>query len=143
MTASRIHRRCVCLIVLGLLAGAAGCGEQRYAVSGKVAFADGTPLDAGTVMGETTLADGKTIMVQSSIAPDGTFSLGAERPGDGVPPGKYKLLVAPRAMSEVEERTLAPFIDRKWVRFESSGLELDVTASKTDFNITVTRPKGR
>jgi hypothetical protein len=143
MTASRIHRRRICLIALGLLVGAIGCGEQRYAVSGKVAFADGTPLDAGTVMGETTLADGKKTMVQSSIGSDGSFSLGTEKPGDGVPPGKYKLLVAPRAMSEMEERTMPPFIDRKWERFESSGLELDVTASKTDFNITVTKPKGR
>jgi len=46
-------------------------------------------------------------------------------------------------MSEVEERSLPPFIDKKWERFDSSGLELDVTAPKSDFNITITRPKAR
>ena len=126
-----------------VVASSAGCGQTRFPVSGKVLFSDGSPLDAGTVMGEATLEGGKTVMVQGNIAKDGYFSLGTDKPGDGVPPGKYKLLVAPRAMSELEERTLPPFIDKKWERFDSSGLELDVTAAKTDFNITITKPKSR
>ena len=131
------------LLAAVLLCCAAGCGQSRYPVSGKVLFADGAPLDAGTIMGEATLEGGKTVMVQGNIEKDGSFSLGTDKPGDGVPPGKYKLLVAPRAMSEVEERSLPPFIDKKWERFDSSGLELDVTAPKSDFNITITRPKAR
>src|SRR5581483_5437642 len=98
----------------------------RYPVTGTVKFDDGKPLETGNLICEGVI-DGKTVMARGAILADGTFTLGTLRPGDGVRPGKYRVLVSPRGLSEAELAQFGPTIDHKFESFETSGLTLEVT----------------
>jgi len=131
--------------VLGplVLLFAAGCGSGRYPVSGLVTYEDGTPVEAGTVIGEAAV-DGKPAGVQGNIEKDGTFTWGADRPGDGALPGTYKVVVMPRALGDSElAEGKRPAVDGKYTKFETSGLSFEVKPQKNEFNITVSRPKSK
>src|SRR6478735_4831142 len=78
-----------------------GCGSGRYPVTGRVTYEDGSPVEAGTVIGEATV-DGKAVGVQGNIEKDGTFSWGADRAGDGALPGNYKVAVMPVALGDAD-----------------------------------------
>jgi hypothetical protein len=135
-------RRFVSLFLLAL----AGCGSGRYPVIGRVTYEDGSPVEAGTVIGETTV-DGKPLSVQGNIEKDGTFRWGTEKAGDGAPPGTYRVIVMPVPLgdSELAEGKL-PAVDSKYTRYETSGITFEVKPEKNVLNITVTRPrrpKGR
>src|SRR5581483_10033784 len=84
-----------------LLAALPGCGSRRYPVTGSVNFDDGKPLEPGNLICERVIG-GKTVMARGTILADGTFVLGTQRPGDGVLPGRYRVLVSPRGLSEAE-----------------------------------------
>ena len=76
------------LLTCGLLAlfvALPGCGSRRASVTGKVTYEDGTPVEAGSVIGEATV-DGKLVAVQATIKKDGSFSWGGDREGDGALP---------------------------------------------------------
>jgi hypothetical protein len=134
-----LRRSSVYLIPLLLCCG---CGSGRVAVSGTVIYEDGSPVPEGTVCGE--LVDGGTDMVQGIIH-NGTFSLGTMRPGDGVKPGRYKILIQCRGLGDAEKAAgKQPAIDGKYRAYETSGLTLDVTTARRDVVFTVSRPgKGR
>jgi len=120
---------------------ATGCGSGRYSVSGRVTYEDGTPLPAGTVIGEATV-DGKPVRVQGNIESDGSFSWGTERPADGALPGLYRVIVMPRALGDAEMAAgKRPDVEGKFAKFETSGLRFEVKPQRNEFNITVTRPK--
>jgi hypothetical protein len=127
-----------------LLAGlSAGCNSGRYPVGGRVAYEDGTPVEAGTVIGEATV-DGKTVGVQGVIAKDGTFGWGTEKAGDGALPGKYKVIVVPVALGDGElAEGKEPAVDGKYANYDTSGLSFEVKPEKNEFNIKVSRPKSR
>ena len=125
-----------------LLLAATGCGPNQFSVTGKVTFPDGSPLEEGIVICETTDGD-KTIMARGTLKKDGTFKLGTTEPGNGAPAGKYRVLVVPRALSEYERNVRPPFIDSKYERFESSGLSLEVVNGPRELLITVTKPQEK
>jgi hypothetical protein len=133
-------RRPVTLAALTLLAGVAGCGTRLHPVSGRVLFDDGSPLKEGQVVCEMKEGE-KTVMARGTLQPDGTFQLGTREPGDGARPGKYRVAVVPRSLTEAEASKVPPIIDPKFEKFETSGLELDVKEGPNELNITVTRPK--
>ena len=128
-----------CLIALLLCCG---CGSGRVTISGTVVYEDGSPVAEGTVCGE--LVDGGRDMVQGTIR-NGAFSLGTMKPGDGVRPGKYKILIQCRALGDAEKAAgRHPAIDGKYGAYETSGLTLDATAARRDVVFTLSRPgKGR
>jgi hypothetical protein len=128
------------LAALALLLGSAGCGSGRYPVTGRVVFDDGTPLDEGIVICEMKEGN-RPVLARGSLGRDGTFRLGTQRPGDGVRPGKYRVLVVPRGLTQAERSTRAPIIDPRFEHFETSGLTLEVKDGKQVLNITVTRPQ--
>ena len=141
MTGRSMRRLRVLIPVLALLA--VGCASGRYPVSGRVTYEDGTPVEEGTVIGEATV-DGKAVGVQGGIGKDGSFSWGSDRPGDGAPPGTYKVLVMPRALGDAEmSEGKQPAVAGKYTKFESSGLTFEVKPEKNVFNITVSRPKSK
>src|SRR5436190_24088854 len=82
------------------LAAISGCGGPNlYPVEGKVVFADGTPLAAGTVVFKPK--DPKAVMSpRGIIRAAGKFRASTLKEGDGAPPGDYQVLIAPEAVIE-------------------------------------------
>jgi hypothetical protein len=117
-----------------------GCGTGKYPVRGRVTLDDGTPLTRGMVVFESL--DG-TQGARGMIKPDGRYELSSAVPGDGVRPGRYRVLVSALDMSDVpdEQKTLA--FDVKYTRFQTSGLEVEVKAGRNDVPIELSRPVRR
>ena len=117
-----------------------GCGTGKYPVRGRVTLDDGTPLSRGLVVFESL--DG-TQGARGMIQPDGRYELSSARPGDGVRPGRYRVLVSALDMSDVpDEQKSLPF-DVKYTRFQTSGLEVEVKAGRNDVPIELSRPARR
>src|SRR5262245_21733529 len=140
----RILSRLSVLAPLLLLAAlGAGCGSGRYPVTGRVSYPDGTPVEAGTVVAEATV-DGKAVGVQGNIGKDGSFRMGADRPGDGALPGQYRVLVMPVALSDLElSQGKAPAVDGKFASYQTSGLTFEIKPQRNVLDITVSRPKPK
>jgi hypothetical protein len=130
------------LILAAVALAACGCGG-RAAVTGRVTYPDGSPVESGSVVAEGT-AGGKPVLVQGTINKDGTFRLGGDRPGDGVLPGSYKVAVHPEYVPDEERaKGVLPAVDGKYTRYASSGFALEVPAGGTELNLKVTRPDPR
>lgn len=131
------------LAPLYLLVLASGCSSGRYPVTGHVTYEDGSPLAAGTVIGEATV-DGKPVSVQGIVEPDGSFSLGTQRPGDGALPGNYRVIVMPVALGDSELAAgKVPAVDGKFTKFNSSGFTCEVKPEPNVLNLTVTLAKPK
>jgi hypothetical protein len=142
MSRSILPRARVLVPVL-LAALTAGCGSGRYPVAGRVAYEDGSPVEAGTVIGEATV-DGRLVGVQGNIEPDGTFAWGSDRPGDGAPAGLYRVVVMPVALGDSElAEGKHPAVDGKYTKYDTSGITFEVKPGRNELNITVTRPKPK
>lgn len=127
-----------------LLLVASGCGSGRYPVTGRVTYEDGSPVDGGTVIGEATVG-GKQVGVQGRIEKDGTFTLGADKPGDGALPGEYRIIITPVALGDSELAAgKRPGVSGKYGKYETSGLTFEVKPQKkNELNIIVTKPEPR
>ena len=118
-----------------------GCGDRQYPVHGTVTLEDGTPVTRGMIICER-YDGGEPITAQGAIQPDGTYRLGTARPGDGLPPGRYKVLINPMDLSDLpDEKKDIPF-DAKYLNFKSSGLELEVKGD-TDYPIRLAKRAHR
>jgi hypothetical protein len=133
------NRRCVSVVLL-LLFAVAGCesGIKLYPVRGTVTLEDGTPLAKGMVIFESKDAESR-LTARGEVASDGSYQLSTHKPGDGVPPGKYRVHINPLNLSEVsdEEKNL-PY-DRKYTNVETSGLEYEVKPEPNGFSIRLLR----
>lgn len=143
-------------ILLLLCVFSLGCGDKQN-LSGKVTFPDGTPLHCGIVFFTTD-----SYLSRGAIREDGTFTVGSEKSGDGIPPGTYKVYIQGAIEEEllpdndstnakpVDEfstsrgsvRNIAPaklLIHPKYTRRETTPLEIVIPGEK-QFNITVEPP---
>jgi len=121
---------------------AAGCGG-RYDVTGRVVYEDGSPVPAGTVLAEGTIG-GKLVALQGNIEPDGSFTLGGLKPGDGALPGRYRAAVMPVALGDSERAAgKIPAVDGRYGQFETSDLSFEVKPEKNEILLTVRKPKSR
>jgi hypothetical protein len=127
-------------VLLGALTALAGCGPRQYPVQGKVTLEDGAPLTKGMVVFEST--DGAR-MARGMIQSDGSYELSTARPGDGLRPGRYRVLVSALDMADVPDEQKALPFDVKYTRFQTSGLEAEVKATTNDIPIQLTRKAGR
>ena len=137
------------LIALLMLLGMAGCGPRHpaatYPVSGKVVFADGTPLaSGGVVLCESVAAEGQPAFnARGAIQSDGTFRLSTFGEGDGAVAGKHRVLVrAKRDAADYLEKGVIPrpVVDPQSERYETSGLEFTVEQGNNQFTLVVKRP---
>jgi hypothetical protein len=134
--------------VLALFASAtvAGCGgKATYPVHGEIAYKDGSdvaPLAGGQIVFEPADPDQPKVSARGFIKPDGTFEMSTYREGDGVPPGKYRVMVAPPPFFPGRKRDLEPpvLFNERYRDFATSGLEIAVTGPITDYKIIVQRP---
>ncbi len=116
----------------------AGCGGGLQPVKGKVTLPDGKPAAGSQVVFESE-QEGKKISARGDVGPDGSYELSTYKPGDGVPPGRYKVQVNPPAMVNAEGPYNSPF-NAKYSSFQSSGLEFEVKrGAKNEFPIQVTK----
>ena len=135
------------IAALLLLSLSVGCGGNA-SVTGKVTFADGTPLTEGHVIFESS-----TLAARGAIQNDGTYSL---RTGDdsGIPRGSYQVSITGFGAASVQSvpgtgggqsgPQMRPVfrespIDRKYYLPETSGLTCEVKG-RTVYNITVEPP---
>ncbi len=120
-----------------------GCSSSRFPVKGKVHYADGSPVEAGSVIAEATI-DGKLVGIQGNIEKDGTFKMGGDQPGDGALPGSYRVIVMPVSLGDSELAAgKTPAVDGKFSRFDSSGITFEVKDKEVDVDIPVTKPKSK
>src|SRR4051794_23699741 len=101
MVSSSRRRRLFAGTALLLCLSASGCGARMYPVTGTITLADGSPLTKGLVVFETTGA--RPVMARGNVDADGTYHLSTNKPGDGVPPGKYRVLINPMDMSDLPD----------------------------------------
>ncbi len=127
--------------LITLLLGAAGCGPALCPVRGTVTLADGKPLGEGMVVFESQNLE-PPVTARGPVQGDGRFELSTFRPGDGVRPGRYRALVAPKDdPNAVDRKPKPPPFDRRYAEFATSGLEFEVTASgPNDFPIKLSAP---
>ncbi|MDR2168531.1 MAG: hypothetical protein LBP59_00120 [Planctomycetaceae bacterium] len=115
----------------------AGCGSN-VKVSGKVTFADGSPVEKGKVVFENN-----QYSFFGTIQKDGTFRLGRYKDGDGIVAGKYQVAVNSFTTSVGEN--LGPdttyFVAEKFRSTKTSGIEFDIQQKTTDISIIVEPPK--
>jgi hypothetical protein len=81
--------RVVLVLFVAIFASQSGCGPKLHKAGGSVKV-DGKPIDQGTV-GFYPVVPGRPSMAE--VQPDGTFELSYLNPGDGLPPGEYKVTI--------------------------------------------------
>jgi hypothetical protein len=127
-------RRGLVALVACLGLGSAGCGDRFYPVRGTILLHDGTPLAKGLVIFER-IEGGPPASARGNLQADGRFELSTARPGDGVPLGRYRMVLNPLDGSDVpDEEKVLPF-DVKYVNFATSDLVFEVKAESNDFQI--------
>jgi hypothetical protein len=129
--------------IVGLmLLALVGCGGGKQPVRGNVTLDDGSPLTKGMVVFERT-DGGPPITARGEIQSDGRYELSTDKPSDGVPPGKYRVLINSLDLSDVpDEKKNLPF-DIKYLKFETSGLAYEVKSGANDYAIKLDRPKKK
>ncbi len=122
-----------------------GCNNFKD-LGGKVTFSDDkAPVPTGTIF----FATASTIS-QGAIKPDGTFTVGSFKVGDGLPPGEYQVFFG-GVESVSEEKlpdgtvrtTYTPLIDAKYMAAETSGLTFTVDGKAKRFDIELDRARSR
>ena len=121
------------LVSVLLVLSVCGCGEN-VPLKGKVTFSDdGSPLTRGTVIFVK-----ENFQSRGVIQPDGTFNVTSVNPGDGLPPGTYKIGIVDAVDTDV-----IPLIDPKHTSPDNSGLTLTVDSSTKSYDIKVDRYTGK
>jgi hypothetical protein len=127
------------VVLLLLLGTAVGCGGGLHPVRGKVTYDDGTPLTKGLVVFES-MGGKPAVTARGDVQTDGSYQLSTNKPGDGVPAGKYRVLVSAQEYGDIDGPARPPAFDRRYMDFSTSGLEFEVKAGPNEFPIRVTRP---
>lgn len=108
----------------------AGCGPRLVPVHGKAMLANGRPAAGSQVVFEGEV-EGKPVTARGDVREDGSFEMGTYAPGDGVPPGKYRVQVNPPPMASAEAAMVLPF-SSKYLSFHTSGLEFEVKPGQSN-----------
>ena len=112
------------------LCGLLGCGPKEYQpqsspVEGHVRWKDGT--DAGELAGGSVEFESSgTVAAKADLISDGTFTL-----PQPLPAGKYRVRVTPPQGSSE--------LDRRYQKFETSGLSVTSTGESQSVSLEVTR----
>lgn len=107
-----------------------GCGPRLETVRGKAVLANGQPATGSQVVFEGEF-EGKPITARGDVREDGTFEMSTYAPGDGVPPGKYRVQVNPPPVVNADAPASIPF-SSKYLNFQTSGLEFEVKSGQTN-----------
>jgi hypothetical protein len=120
-----------------IIVAAAGCGRSGLVpVSGRVAYADGSPVPLGRVVIESP---GGSRGAWGRIKSDGRFTMGTRTERDGVAPGTYRVAILDACTSAGPEGPGKEFVDARFADFQTSGIEFQVP-QQTDWQIRVEPP---
>jgi hypothetical protein len=109
-----------------------------YPVRGTVTLEDGTVLTKGLVIFER-MDGGRPVTARGDIQADGRYELSTERPGDGAPPGLYKVAINPLDTSDVPDEQKILAFDIKYLNLRTSGLEFEVKPEANEYPIKLAR----
>jgi hypothetical protein len=134
----RTASHCAALALSLAFGSGCGFGQRTYPVHGTVLFEDDTPaaqLAGGTVVFESL--DDKS-NATATIQADGTFRLRGQDGRDGVPAGKYRVLIVPPEPDDPDRRP-PPIIADRYLSFDTSGLETSVHEKPNELQLKVQR----
>ena len=127
-----------------LFVGLAGCGSGLYQVKGRVVYKDGSDasvLAGGKVLFDPADATTEKTSARGEIQQDGSFEMSTYQSGDGVKPGKYRVMVAPPPFFAKRRGQERPrLLDERLRSFETSELEITVTEHLYDYTVPVRKP---
>jgi hypothetical protein len=134
--------RCLLLLmgVVAVAVGLPGCGRtDLHRVSGRVHFADGSPLRYGRVV--VDYAGAHKGAAWGSVKRDGTFTIGTLQENDGMRAGTYRVAVkgAVVPLASGENSTGAELIHSRFSDPQTSGLSFEVP-KQTKWDIVVEKP---
>lgn len=129
------------ILVAVLLVASAGCGGSGlYPVKGKLVYADDQqPVVELKGFGITFDSTEQKISAYGEIKEDGSFELYTTKPGDGVRPGKYKVIVQQPRREPERPNQGDPVVDLSYESVEKTPLEYTVEAKSNDFTIPLKR----
>ena len=144
------YSRSAASLLIGLSVFAVcGCNSNQpatYSTTGKVVFADGSPLAGGTIMFQTVGGKGDAVFnARGLIGEDGTFAMTTFEPNDGAVAGEHQVLVRESMVigdfqsPAATARLVAP----RFMSFDTSGLTVKVKEEDNDLTIQVDRPASR
>src|SRR5438046_859745 len=112
MKSSQYLRNLWSAFLLTASATIAGCSSSgTYPVRGEISYKDGSDvavLKGAQVIFEPADPDQPKVSARGYIQEDGTFQMSTNREGDGVPPGKYRVMVAPPPFFAGRKRDAEP-----------------------------------
>jgi hypothetical protein len=115
---------------------ALGCEDSKgnlLTVTGTVRFADGSPIVADQGGMILFMPDGGGKTPTGEVQADGAFTMMTEKPGDGVKPGKYKVVL--QLWQDYRAGKLA--VPAKYGDHTQTPLEVTVDADHTHFDLKV------
>jgi hypothetical protein len=116
-----------------LVVGCGDSGDEMLAVSGTVKNPDGSAVTAeeGGLIQFTPDGSGTTAM--GSLEKDGSFTMMTKKPGDGVKPGKYKVVL--QLWKNYRAGALA--VPKEYSDATTTPLEATVDADNTHFDFVI------
>jgi hypothetical protein len=124
---------CWLLLALGLVAGCGGAAGEFVQVSGTVKYADGTPVTGQTAKAVFLPKSPEGRAASGTIEPDGSFKAMTEKPGDGMKPGAYTVVLDVFK----DYRAGIRAVPKKYGDASTTPLEATVDADHTSFDFVV------
>lgn len=127
------------LVLVALSTGCSNVGDNMLAVGGVVKYSDGQPVtgEAATIVFHPVRSAESKLSRPASgtIDPDGSFELMTFKPGDGVYPGEYHVVL--KAWSNYRKQRSA--VPKKYTNETTTPLSATVNQEETIFEFTVER----
>lgn len=116
-----------------------GCSKLKP-MSGTVTFEDGTPLAQGTVVFQST-----GFQARGTLNAQGKYVIGSDKPGNGLPPGKYEVGIVgafdqTQTKGGGESFQPKPLIKEKYSDPSMSGITVQVDGNTKTFDFKVEKP---
>jgi hypothetical protein len=120
------------VLTLAAIAGCRGGEGELIPVTGTVKYADGSAIkfENGAVLFQP---ESPGDHANGAVEPDGSFTMMTKKPGDGVKPGKYKVVL--QLWKSYRDQTLA--VPEKYGDAATTPLEVTVDADHDEFDFEV------